>query len=165
MNSYVHSHRPFWYNFVVNKYLNQGNAIQPSFQFPLNFVYEDSITDDDISRTVKEVVEGVNVLKYFDFSHHSSYGFDSLKMLECVLLAFAINGYTSLRNLEKLCRYDIRFQFIMDGQTPSHMSFHRFIHDDLNMPIEEIFYDLNRYFEKVDTIDTAGKKACLTASL
>ena len=22
------------------------------------------------------------------------------------------------------------------------------------MPIEEIFYDLNRYFEKVDTIDT-----------
>ena len=36
-----------------------------------------------------------------------------------------------------LCRYDIRFQFIMDGQTPSHMAFHRFIH----------------YFEKNDTID------------
>ena len=52
-----------------------------------------------------------------------------------------------------LCRYDIRFQFIMDGQTPSHMAFHRFIHDDLKMPIEEIFYDLNRYFEKNDTID------------
>ena len=124
MNSYVHCHRPFWFNFVVTKYLNQCYAIQPSFQFPLNFVYEDSIPDDDISRTVKEVVEGVNVLKYFDFSHRSSYGFDSLKMLECVLLAFAINGYTSLRNLEKLCRYDLRFQFIMDGQTPSHMSFH-----------------------------------------
>ena len=52
-----------------------------------------------------------------------------------------------------LCRYDLRFQFIMDGQTPSHMAFHRFIHDDLKMPIEEIFYDLNRYFEKNDTID------------
>ena len=74
----------------MTKYLNQCYAIQPSFQFPLNFVYEDSIPDDDISRTVKEVVEGVNVLKYFDFSHRSSYGFDSLKMLECVLLAFAM---------------------------------------------------------------------------
>ena len=52
-----------------------------------------------------------------------------------------------------LCRYDIRFQFIMDDQTPSHMAFHRFIHDDLKIPIEEIFYDLNRYFEKNDTID------------
>ena len=154
MNSYVHCHRPFWYNFVVTKYLNQCNAIQPSFQFPLNFVYEDSIPDDDPSRTVKEVVERVNLLKYFDFSHRSSHGFDRLKMLECVLLAFSINGYTSLRDLEKCCRYDIRFQFIMDGQTPSHMAFHRFIHDDLNMPIEEIFYDLNRYFEKHDSIDT-----------
>ena len=71
-------------------------------------------------------------------------------MLQCVLLAF---GYVSLRKLASLCRYDIRFQFIMDGQTPSHMAFHRFIHDDLKMPIEEIFYDLNRYFEKNDTID------------
>ena len=62
-------------------------------------------------------------------------------------------GYVYLRKLASLCRYDIRFQFIMDGQTPSHMAFHRFIHDDLKMPIEEIFYDLNRYFEKNDTID------------
>ncbi|MGI6067347.1 MAG: hypothetical protein ACOYCC_01385, partial [Absicoccus porci] len=45
-------------------------------------------------------------------------------------------------------RYDIRFQFIMDGQTPSHMAFHRFIHDDLKIPIEEIFYDLNRYLKR-----------------
>lgn len=55
--------------FYLTLTLNQCNVIQPSFQFPLNFVYEDSIPDDDISRTVKEVVEGVNVLKYFDFSH------------------------------------------------------------------------------------------------
>ena len=74
-------------------------------------------------------------------------------MTQCVLLAFALNSYVSLRKLASLCRYDIRFQFIMDGQTPSHMAFHRFIHDDLKIPIEEIFYDLNRYFEKNDTID------------
>ena len=99
---------------------------------------------------MKEVVETINPLKYFDLSHRNSHGYDSVNMLQCVLLAF---GYVSLRKLASLCRYDIRFQFIMDGQTPSHMAFHRFIHDDLKMPIEEIFYDLNRYFEKNDTID------------
>ncbi|MDY3035623.1 MAG: ABC transporter ATP-binding protein [Absicoccus sp.] len=47
------------------KYFNQCNAIQPSFQFSLNFVYEDSIPDD-VSRTVKE---GVSLLNYFDLSY------------------------------------------------------------------------------------------------
>lgn len=136
------------------KYLVNDNAIQPSFQFPLCFVYEDSIAIDDISRTVKEVVEGVNIFKFIDFSHRNSYGYDGMKMLECVLLAFALNGYASVRELEDLCKYDIRFRFIMEGQTPSHMAFHRFIHDDLLMPIEDLFVEFNRFFESHDNIDT-----------
>lgn len=136
------------------QYLVNCNAIQPSLQFPLSFVYEDSIAKDDISRTVKEVVEGVNILKYVDFSHRNSYGYDGMKMLECVLLAFALKGYASVRELEDLCKYDIRFQFIMNGQTPSHMAFHRFIHDDLLMPVEDLFVEFNKYFESHDDIDT-----------
>ncbi len=77
------------------KYLVNSNAFQPSFQFPLHFVYEDSVDPDDISRTVKEVVEGVNVFKFIDFSHRNSYGYDGMKMLECVLLAFAMIKDTS----------------------------------------------------------------------
>lgn len=136
------------------KYLVNSNAFQPSFQFPLHFVYEDSVDPDDISRTLKEVVEGVNVFKFIEFSHRNSYGYDGMKMLECVLLAFALNGYASTRELEDLCKYDIRFQFIMEGQTPSHMAFHRFIHDDLMMPVEELFAEFNRYFESHDKIET-----------
>lgn len=138
----------------MSKYLINSNAIQPSFQFPLSFVYEDSIAKDDISRTVKEVVEGVNIFKFVDLSHRNSYGYDGMKMLECVLLAFALKGYSSVRELEDLCKYDIRFQFIMDGQTPSHMAFHRFIHDDLLMPVENLFIEFNKYFESHDDIDT-----------
>lgn len=138
----------------MNKYLVNSNAYQPSLQFPLSFVYEDSIAQDDISRTVKEVVEGVNIFKFIDFSHRNSHGYDGMSMLQCVLLAFALNGYTSTRELEDQCKHDIRFQFIMNGQCPSHMAFHRFIHDDLMMPIEEIFVELNRYFEAHDSIDT-----------
>src|SRR5699024_78192 len=100
------------------------------------------------------VVEGVNVFKFIDFSHRNSYGYDGVKMLECVLLAFALNGYASTRELEDLCKYDIRFQFIMEGQKPSHMAFNRFIHDDIMMPVEELFVEFNRYFESHDKIET-----------
>ena len=106
----------------VPKYLVNCNAYQPSFQFPLCFSYEDVVEKDDISRTVKEVVEEVNIFKYIDFSQYNAHGYDAIQMFEAVILAFAINGYASLRDLEKLCKYDIRFKFIMNGSTPSHMA-------------------------------------------
>ena len=48
------------YNFVVSKYLVHCNSYQPSFQFPMYFYYDD-IDHDDISWTVKEVIEAVNI--------------------------------------------------------------------------------------------------------
>ena len=138
----------------VPKYLVNCNAYQPSFQFPLCFSYEDAVEKDDISRTVKEVVEEVNIFKYIDFSQCNTHGYDAIQMFEAVILAFAINGYASLRDLEKLCKYDIRFKFIMNGSAPSHMAFERFIKDKLTMPIEDIFVDINKYIEAHDVIDT-----------
>lgn len=138
----------------VPKYLVNCNAYQPSFQFPLCFSYEDVVEKDDISRTVKEVVEEVNIFKYIDFSQNNAHGYDAIQMFEAVILAFAINGYASLRDLEKLCKYDIRFKFIMNGATPSHMAFERFIKDKLTMPVEDIFVDINKYIEAHDVIDT-----------
>lgn len=138
----------------MTKYLVHSNALQPSFQFPLSFVYDDSIPSDDISRTVKEVVEGVNVFKYIDFSSRHDCGYDGLKLLQCILLAYTLKGYASLRDLEDLCKFDIRFQFIMDGLTPSFMAFQRFIANNLRMPLEDLFVEFNRYFEAHDDIHT-----------
>ena len=144
----------FWYNFVMLKYHNHCNSYQPSFQFPMHFYYDDIVDENDISRTVKEVVEEVNIFKFIDFSQVNAHGYDVLKMFEAVILAFSIQGYSSLRNLENLCKYDIRFKFIMEGQTPSHMAFERFIKDKLTMPIEDIFVEINKYIEGKDKIDT-----------
>ena len=138
----------------MKKYRENSIAIQQSLQLPLSYFYEDAVREDDISRTVREVVEEVNIFKYVDFSKRNSYGYDGLKMLECVLLGFAVGGYMSTRELESFARNDIRAQFILDGCTPSHMAFQRFIHDDLTMPLEKIFYEFNRYFEEHDIIDT-----------
>ena len=125
----------------------QGNytVYQPALQLPLSIVYEDAIPNGDISRTVKEVVEGVNINKYIDFSRRNIYGYNAVQMFECVLLAFALKGYASLRDLESLCRNDIRFMFIMNGEKPSFMAFQRFIKYDLKYGIEDIFIDINEY--------------------
>ena len=36
-----------------------------------------------------------------------------------------INGYAFICDLEKSCKYGIRFKFIMNGEMPSHMAFER----------------------------------------
>ena len=63
-------------------------------------------------------------------------------------------GYASTRKLEKLCRTDIRFISLMNNYRPCHQAFHRFIHDDLKMPIDKIFTEINNYIEQQDTVDT-----------
>lgn len=75
-------------------------------------------------------------------------------MFKLLILSFALLGYTSTRELERLCKTDIRFMFISQCQTPSHMAFERFIKDDLTMPIEDIFYDINKYIESHISINT-----------
>ena len=63
-------------------------------------------------------------------------------------------GYASTRKLEKLCRTDIRFISLMNNYRPCHQAFHCFIHDDLKMPIDKIFTEINNYIEQQDTVDT-----------
>ena len=60
----------------VPKYLVNCNAYQPSFQFPLCFSYEDVVEKDDISRTVKEIVEEVNIFKYGTMSRKRTHKID-----------------------------------------------------------------------------------------
>ncbi len=55
---------------------------------------------------MKEVVEEVNIFKFIDFSQVNAHGYDVLKMFEAVILAFSIQGYSSLRNLEFVTKID-----------------------------------------------------------
>lgn len=47
-------------------------------------------------------------------------------------------GECNLRNLDFLCRHDIRFLYIMNEETPSFMSFERLLNDYLIYDIDEI---------------------------
>jgi len=128
-----------------------------------NISFEKDVPADDICRTVIEVAEEVNIGKFVDFSHRNSHGYNGVMMFKLVILAKTEKGYVSTRELERLCKTDIRYMFIAQNQRPSHMAFFRFIHDDLIMPIEDIFVEINKFFEakvpiKVEVLCIDGTK-------
>ncbi|MFR6593097.1 transposase [Catenibacterium sp.] len=129
-------------------------AYQTYALLDFNISFEKDVPADDISRAVIEVTERIDINKFVDFTHRNSHGYDGLMMLRLLLLAFADNGYASTRKLAELCRTDIRYMFIAQNQKPSHQAFQRFIHDDLIMSVEDIFYEMNRIMEDELPIDT-----------
>ena len=55
-------------------------------------------------------------------------------MLKIVLFSFMENGYLSLRKIEKSCKTDIRYMWLLDGMAaPSFATFGNFIRDELKM--------------------------------
>ncbi len=80
--------------------------------------------------------------------------FDSEKMLKIILFAFMENGYSSLRNIEKLCKTDIRFMWLLDGdKSPSFMTVDNFMNEYLIDGIEEIFKDINAVIFENENVD------------
>ncbi len=80
--------------------------------------------------------------------------FDSEKMLKIILFAFMENGYSSLRNIEKLCKTDIRFMWLLDGdKAPSFMTIDNFMNEHLIDGIEEIFKDINEVIFENENVD------------
>ena len=136
------------------EYVENYNAYQPYMLLNFNLSFEKDIAHDDICRTVIEVVEEVNIARYVDFTNRNTHGYDGVMMFKLIMLAMADRGYVSTRKLSKLCKTDIRYMFIAQNQKPSHQAFQRFIHDDLTMPIEDIFYEINKYIESKISINT-----------
>ena len=79
-------------------------------------------------------------------------GYDPEKLLRIVLFAFMENGYVSVRQIEKLCKTDIRFMWLLDGSpAPSFMTIDNFMNQKLVGTIDEIFLEINRYiFSEAD---------------
>lgn len=77
---------------------------------------------------------------------------DKYEMLACILYGFAI-GFSSLRNLESSCLYDVRFIHIMNGERPSHISFGRYINKVIKPRHDEIFSTVSSAILKRLSVD------------
>ena len=127
------------------------NTIQ--MKLPLDVGIKINISDPVV--TFKEVMEGVNLNKYLikdSTETRGRDGYDPKVLLKIVLFAFMIN-VRSTRKIESLCRNDIRFMYLSDEITPSHMTICNFINDYLIDSIENISNDIVSYIIKKQNID------------
>ncbi len=138
------------------KKLINHNEYYNTIQIKIPVDLEKLIEISDPIYTFNEIMEQIDLYKYFAEKGIKTGRprFDSVKLLKIILFAFLENGYASLRNIEKLCKTDIRFIWLLDDmKAPSYSTISNFMNEMLIDNIEDIFNDINAYIfskEKVD---------------
>ena len=105
--------------------------------------------------TFKEVLEGVNLKQFLikpEKDNRGRDGYDPEVLLKIVLFAY-MNNVRSTRKIEALCRNDIRFMYLSEEITPSHMTIDNFINQYLLNNVEDIFYEITKYIIRKQNID------------
>ena len=136
------------------------NATTKSYYTPKQLIMpldvERIIEINDAVYSFSEIVDHIDLTKFLakKDSRMGRPRYDSVKLLKIVLFCFMENGYASVRYLEKCCRTDIRYMWLLGGmKAPSFMTFENFIKDDLTERIEEIFLAINRVIFELEGVD------------
>ena len=126
-------------------------------QLKLPLEIEKIIDISDPVYTFCEVMDHIDLSGYFVEKKGCKTGrprCDAEKLLKVILFAFMEQGFCSLREIEKLCRTDIRYMYLLDDmKAPSFATFGNFIRNELTTAIEKIFIDVNSYIFKADNVD------------
>lgn len=125
-------------------------------QLKLPLEIEKLIDLSDPVYTFCEVMDHIDLSKYFVVKGYKTGRprCDQQKLLKVILFAFMENGISSLRDIERLCKNDIRFLYLLDGmKAPSFATFGNFIRNELTDSIEQIFLDVNAYIFQKDHVD------------
>lgn len=137
---------------LTNKSKNYSTPRQ--LKLPLDL--EKIIDISDPVYTFCEVMDHIDLNKYFVEKDYKTGRprCDSGKLLKVILFAFMEHGISSLRELEKLCKTDIRYMYLLDDmQAPSFATFGNLIRNELTDSIEQIFIDINSYIFEQDHVD------------
>lgn len=131
---------------------NQTSANYTTRQLRLPLEIEKIIDIADPVYSFCEVVDHIDLSKYFVEKGYKTGRpkCDAVRLLKVILFAFMENGSSSLRDIERLCKNDIRYMYLLDGmKAPTFVTFGNFIRDELTSNIEDIFNDINAHiFEK-----------------
>jgi len=135
---------------------NTGDYYRP-YQLKLPIEISKIIDMEDPVLSFREVVDHIDLNKYFADRKDCRTGrprCDRVKLLMVVLFAFMEDSYESVRGLEKLCKTDIRYMWLLDGmEAPSFMTFEHFIANELSASIEDIFKEINEYIFAKEGVD------------
>ena len=127
-----------------------------TYQLKLPVDIERIIEISDPVYTFCEVLDRIDLYKYLVREENKTGRprYDSIILLKVILFSFMEYGYVSTRMIEKLCKTDIRFMWLLNGnKPPSHMTIDNFMKDCLANSIEEIFAEINAYIFVKENVD------------
>ena len=136
---------------------NQPQKYYTPYQLKLPLEISTIIDIRDPVYSFCEVIDHIDLNRYLTSKERKTGRprYDEKTLLKIILFAFMENGYVSLRSIEKLCRTDIRFMWLLqDNPPPSHMTLDNFINNTLTESIEHIFADINAVIFSVESVDT-----------
>ena len=137
--------------------LNQNtNDNYTARQLKLPLEIEKLIDVSDPVYTFCEVMDHIDLSRYFVEKGYKTGRprCDEQKLLKVILFAFMEKGICSLREIEKLCRNDIRYMYLLDEmKAPTFATFGNLIRNELTDSIEQIFMDINAYIFSKDHVD------------
>lgn len=107
---------------------------------PLNL--EIKIEKNDPVRKLAEICDELDYTKLYSLYLRSWRKIDPAVLFEILVFAY-MNGIYSSRDIEKACKNDIRFMWLLqDEPVPDHSTFARFQNERLAGVIEELFCQL-----------------------
>ena len=126
-------------------------------QLKLPVDLENIIEINDAVYAFNEVVSHIDLKKYFVEKDYKATGrprYEREKLLKVLLFAFMEQGYPSLREIEKLCKVDIRFIWLLDEmKAPSYATLCDFINQELSCSLDEIVQEINNYIFAQEHVD------------
>lgn len=135
---------------------NRPREYITTYQLKLPVDFEKIIEISDPVYTFCEVMDHIDLSEYLVFEENETGRprYDAYTLLKVILFAFMEFGYASTRFIEKLCKTDIRFMWLLeDRPAPSHMTIDNFMKHRLVGSIEGIFIKINEYIFDQQGVD------------
>lgn len=135
---------------------NKPQIYNTPYQLKLPLEIEKIIEISDPVYTFCEVLNQIDLKRYLVIKENRTgrKRFDSEILLKVILFAFMEHGYVSVREIEKLCKTDIRFMWLLqDNDAPSFMTIDNFMNHCLSESIGDIFIEINKYIFEQENVD------------
>lgn len=109
-----------WYNLTAMKNLTTERYNSPKqTRIPVLIVEKLDICDPVL--VFDGIMEEIAIWQYLkpeEYKPIGRSGYNRVNILKAVLFGFMDKGYISLRELEDNCRVNLRYMYLMDGETP-----------------------------------------------
>ena len=146
----------FWYNLSMQK-PNCTDIYYTPIQLKLPLEIETIIDISDPVYSFREILDRIDLSEFLAVKECRTGRprCDVAKLLRIILFSFMENGYLSLRSIEKACKTDIRYMWLLDGmKAPSYVTFGNFIKNDLGKSVEAVFRAVNKVIFAKEHVDT-----------